>query len=478
MENYLENTLFLDDRSNRLKAIPDKFNLVDVEERQFYRNMFPYSEIPKIAFNNRFAPMNTPKEVWITDTSFRDGQQSRPPYTVEQIVQLYKFLNQLGGDNGMIRQTEFFLYSKKDKEAVTKCIELGLRFPEVTGWVRATKSDFKLVKDMGLKETGILTSVSDYHIFKKLKVTRRQAMDKYLGIVKDALEAGVKPRCHFEDITRADFYGFVIPFAEELMKLSLNSGVEIKIRACDTLGLGVTYRGTALPRSVPGIIYALKEYAGVPSEQLEWHGHNDFYKGLTNAANAWLFGCCGVNCSLLGIGERTGNTPLEAMAIEYAQLFGKTNGMNLEIITKIRNYLEKYTNTYIPYNQPFVGKDFNTTRAGIHADGLMKDEEIYNIFDTTKILNRRPEVVITDKSGAAGVCSWINVYFNLEEDKEIKKDNPKITKINSWIEKQYEDGRVTAISEEELIERVKEYLPEIYAEMAITKTHIEINTND
>jgi len=477
MEYYLDNPLILDKEKNRLNAIPDKFPLQDVKQGQYYRNIFPYSEIPKIPFNERFVPMNTPKEVWVTDTTFRDGQQSRPPYTVEQIVNIFKMLAELGGPKGMIRQTEFFLYSKKDREAVEKCKDLNLKYPEITGWVRATKSDFQLVKDCGIKETGILTSVSDYHIFKKLNITRKQALDKYLGIVKDAIEAGVKPRCHFEDITRADIFGFVIPFAVELMKIAKESKVPVKIRACDTLGLGISYRGTALPRAVHGIIYSLREYAGVPPDLLEWHGHNDFYKGLTNAVTAWLFGCSSVNCTILGFGERTGNTPLEGMLIEYAQLFGHTNKMKLEVITKIRNYLEKYSNTIIPTNQPFVGKDFNTTRAGIHADGLMKDEEIYNIFDTKKILNRPPEIIITDKSGLAGICSWINVYFNIKEPDKIKKDNKNISKIYEWIMKEYDEGRITAISDEEMKDMVKEYLPDIYNKKTVVKPYVEVKTD-
>ena len=70
-------------------------------------------------------------------------------------------------------------------------------------------------------------------------LTRQQAMDKYLGIVKDAIDAGLRPRCHFEDITRADFYGFVVPFATALMRLSEDSGIPVKIRACDTMGYGI-----------------------------------------------------------------------------------------------------------------------------------------------------------------------------------------------------------------------------------------------
>ena len=127
-------------------------------------------------------------------------------------------------------------------------------FPEVTGWIRAVKSDFQLVKEMGLKETGILTSCSDYHIFLKLKRTRAQVLDDYLGVVEAALDAGVRIRCHLEDLTRADVYGFVVPFVQELMRLQDESRIPIKMRLCDTMGFGVPYPGAALPRSVPKLV--------------------------------------------------------------------------------------------------------------------------------------------------------------------------------------------------------------------------------
>ena len=206
------------------------------------------------------------------------------------------------------------------------------------------------MKDAGVRETGILMSCSDYHIFKKMGKTRREAMDLYLGIVKSALDYGISPRCHLEDTTKADFYGFVVPFATELMRLSQESGIPIKIRVCDTMGYGVSYPGASLPRSVQGIIYGLRQYADVPPEYMEWHGHNDFYKVVTNAATAWLYGCSGVNCAMLGIGERTGNCPLEAMAIEYASLRGTTDGMDLSAITDIATYFEEEIGIAIPPN--------------------------------------------------------------------------------------------------------------------------------
>ena len=205
--------------------------LQDVKEPNLYREIFDYDSVPKTAFNFRNTPMDMPDKIWLTDTTFRDGQQSTSPFTVEQIKHLYKLMHKLGGKNGMIRQSEFFLYTDKDRKAVEACRELGYEFPEITSWIRANKDDFDLVKSMGIRETGILVSCSDYHIFKKMHMTRREAADKYLGIIKSALDMGIVPRCHFEDITRADFYGFVVPFARELMKLSKEAGIPIKIRA-------------------------------------------------------------------------------------------------------------------------------------------------------------------------------------------------------------------------------------------------------
>ena len=436
--------------SNLLEISQYKYSLQDVDEPNLYREVYPYDEIPKVAFNHRRVPLAMPEDIWITDTTFRDGQQSRAPYTADQIVHLYKLLNRLGGPKGIIRQSEFFVYTKKDREAVERCMDLGYEFPEITTWIRAKKEDFELVHNIGIKETGILVSCSDYHIFKKLGLSRGEALDHYLGVVKKAFDAGIRPRCHLEDITRADFYGFVVPFVNELNELSREANIPVKIRMCDTMGYGVSYPGVALPRSVPGIVYGLRHYADVPSEMLEWHGHNDFYQGVTNAVYAWLYGASGVNCSLLGIGERTGNIPTEAMVIEYAALKGTLDGMDTTAITDIAQYFERELDYTIPPMTPFVGSNFNVTRAGIHADGLMKDTEIYNIFNTEKILNRQSEVAISNTSGLAGIAYWINKHYNLPEGKQVTKKDEIVVMVKDEIDKLYADGRTTLMGDEEL----------------------------
>lgn len=440
----------------------EPFPLLDIQEPNLYRSVFPYDEVCQIGFDNKFVFTDPPDEIFITDTTFRDGQQARPPYTVEQIVDLYDMLHKLGGTNGVVRQCEFFLYSEKDKEAVRKCQERHYRYPEITGWIRAVKEDFRLVKELGLKETGILTSVSDYHIFLKLKKNRRVVMREYLSIVSAALDLGITPRCHFEDVTRADIYGFCVPFAQDIMRLSEEAKLPVKIRLCDTLGYGVPYPSAALPRCVPKIIQAMIDDAGVPSEYLEWHGHNDFHKGFINATTAWLYGCSAANGTLLGFGERTGNPPIEGLIIEYIGLMGHNNGIDTSMITEIRNYLERAVGVHIPSNMPFVGSNFNSTSAGIHADGILKNEEIYNIFNTAKVLNRPISISVNDKSGLAGIGQWINSHFALTGKDRVEKTHPGVAKINRWVTKQYEEGRTTSISDQEMEKVTRKYLPEIF----------------
>jgi isopropylmalate/homocitrate/citramalate synthase len=452
--------------------------MVHVSEPNLLEGMFPYHAVPRIVFDGRiveeidgqpvfFDPRRVlAEDIHLTDTTFRDGQQARPPYTVEQTVAVYDMLARLGGPNGVIRQSEFFLYTGKDRRAIEKCREFGHRYPEITGWIRADPGDFRLVKELGLRETGMLTSCSDYHIFLKARKDRRQAMDEYLAVVQEAIAAGVRPRCHLEDVTRADIDGFVVPFVQKLMVLSepLPEALKVKIRLCDTMGYGLSYPGAALPRSIPKLIHRMIHVAGVPPGRLEWHGHNDFHKVHINAATCWVYGAHAVNTALFGFGERTGNPPLEGALIEYAGLKGHTNGARLDVITEIADYFRREIGATIPPNYPFVGEDFTTTRAGIHAEGMRRDERIYSIFDTAALLRRPPRVAITDKSGVDGVAVWVNQHLGLEGDARLSKI--KVHKIARWVADQYEkEGRTSAISNEELAEQVRLHLPAYFAPM-------------
>ena len=131
------------------------------------------------------------------------------------------------------------------------------------------------------------------------------------------------------------------------------------------------------------------------------------------------------------------------------------NGADTTVITELAEYYKKELGFDVPDQTPFVGKNFNITRAGIHADGLLKNEEIYNIFDTDKFLNRPVQVAVSNTSGLAGIAHWINTHYKLRVEDKIDKSQPIVAAVKEWVDKEYDEGRVTSITDEEL-ERVVE----------------------
>ena len=431
---------------------------------EFFRETFPYSLPPLARFESETVPLDPAPDIWVTDTTFRDGQQSRAPYTPEQIRDLYKLLGRLGGPEGRVRQSEFFLYTARDRKAVELCQAEGLRYPEVTGWIRATLDDYRLVREAGLKETGMLCSISDYHIFKKLGSERRSVLAKYREVVEAALADGVVPRVHLEDSTRADVEAVVIPFVQELMELGRQAGIQVKIRYPDTMGVGVPHPNAALPRGIPALTRALRREGGVPSEALEFHGQNDLDAIVSNAVCAWLYGTSANNGTLLGIGERSGNTPIESLCFWLVSLTGQTLGMDLQAITEIADFYRSIGEP-VDSRLPFVGDNFNVTRAGIHADGLIKDEEIYNPFDTTALLGRPPRVAITDKSGAAGILMWLRDH-RPELAEGVAKTDPRLRELSRLVLEEFTGGRVTSLADDEMGVLADRVFSEVPAEAA------------
>ena len=96
--------------------------LEEREEPQLYREVYPYTKVGRIEFDDTIITPRPAEPCFITDTTFRDGQQARPPYTVKQIARIYDLLHKLGGKNGLIQATEFFMYSPKDRRAAPAAI--------------------------------------------------------------------------------------------------------------------------------------------------------------------------------------------------------------------------------------------------------------------------------------------------------------------------------------------------------------------
>ena len=117
-----------------------------------------------------------------------------------------------------------------------------------------------------------------------------------------------------------------------------------------------------------------------------------------------------------------------------------------------------------------TGNEILGTRAGIHADGLLKNEEIYNIFDTEKFLNRPVLCAVSNTSGLAGIAHWINTYFHLPEEKKLDKNCELVHEVKKWVDAEYESGRVTVLTDEVLNGDETPYRCCIYKERAILRT--------
>src|SRR5215472_1995979 len=204
----------------------------------------------------------------------------------------------------------------------------------------------------------------------------------------------------------------------------------------------------ALPRGIPRLTMALRREAGVPPEAMEFHGQNDLTAIIPNAVCAWLYGASANNGTLLGIGERSGNTPIESLVFWLISLTGETHGMDTRVITAIADYYRGIGEP-IDVRLPLVGDNFNMTRAGVHADGLIKDEEIYNPFDTTRLLGRPPRVAITDKSGAAGLLMWVRDH-RPELAAGLTKQDPRLRRLNETIIEEFSAGRITSLGDHEV----------------------------
>jgi isopropylmalate/homocitrate/citramalate synthase len=431
-----------------------------------FRPLFPYSALPRALFEPTDVPMEPAPARWITDTTFRDGQQARQPFSPDQIAHLLHLLHRLDAGTGTIRASEFFVYTGEQRAIVERCRAAGYQFPAITAWIRARSEDLQLVTRLGLEETGILTSVSDHHICNKLGLTRRAALDRYLAIVDAALEAGLRVRCHFEDVTRADVPGFVVPFARALMEHGEQAGRPVTIRLCDTMGVALPWPAASLPRGVPRLVRALRQDAGVPAAHLEWHGHNDGFKGHASAATAWLYGCAAINCTLLGLGERTGNTPLEAAILDYVGFSGECR-LNLPVLVEIATYLRDACGVQIPPNYPLLGDESFTTRAGVHIDGLLKDPETYMAFDPQRVLGRPIRVVVSEASGTAGIAWWLNEQLGLGGADRLGKSDPGVLAMYDALRARYARGILSDPTDDELHLLARAALPERFAEREV-----------
>jgi isopropylmalate/homocitrate/citramalate synthase len=416
-------------------------------EPEYFLDAYPRDGFPVYEWDERPATM--PQEVWATETTHRDGQQGGLPLSTETSLQIYDILCRFTGDSGAIRQAEFFAYRPSDRAALEGAFERyrsGAPI-EPTTWIRATAKDVGLIASLGVRETGMLASASDYHTFHKFTPGgRNQAAQTYLEAVRMTLDAGIRPRLHLEDATRAPM-DFMRPFVETVLEAATSYGPELrpKFRVCDTMGLGLPYDDVKLPRSIPRLFRELRSL-GLESADLEFHPHNDTWLVVANCLAAIRAGCGVINGTALGKGERTGNAPLEGVLLHLIGMgyFRERQPDFTALNTLVDLYAEM--GEPIPPKYPLYGRDAHRTRAGVHADGLNKFWWMYAPFNVPELLGRPLEVSLTKDSGLGGLIFVIRQHLGLDVDKH----DPRLQAVYAWMMAEFDNGRQTSIEWEEL----------------------------
>lgn len=361
------------------------------------------------------APNSWPK--LITDTTLRDGNQD-PRFALFPVAARLKYfdlLHALDNGTGRIEAVEVFIYQNRDVWTLEKLLERGYDYPRVTTWTRATPKDIKQLIEVGqgrIRETGMLASASDHHIFDKLEFrSKHEAIEKYLKVILTAREHGIVPRIHLEDITRADIYGWVIPFIQRVL---VETEGQAKFRACDTLGIGIPDPHAALPLGIPRLISTLVSETGA---EIEFHGHNDFGLATANTIAALIYGAKRANTAFAGLGERTGNTPLEQVVAACVRIYGNP-GFDLGVLSEIARLIDSEVIQVHP-QQPVIGHSVFATQAGIHQTGIERQKEaegglIYLPFDPS-LLGRYIEELnlVGAVSGIDGIAAVLNKEIGL-----------------------------------------------------------------
>lgn len=403
-----------------------------------------YDDLPKIEL-----PYG--QEVSISDSTLRDGAQM-PGIVIrsKHKVQIYEYLHMIG-----IEKLETFVYNERDRKAIKLMQDKGYEFPEITGWARANPADIDMVLNVdGIEETGILMSVSDPHIYDKMKLpTREAAQEKYLNALQYAVDHGLRTRAHVEDMTRADNYDFVFPLVEKILEID----PDCTIRICDTIGYGIPFMNVDEPYGIPTIVKYLKHELG--AKNIETHCHDDFGLAVANSLAGYWHGANWSNVTYLGIGERAGNAEMEKLLVFLKRRIKGFEKYDLSCLVEFAKFMEKEIGIRIPRNKSVVGQNVFAHESGIHTAGVIKNPFTYEPYP--------PEMVGGQRNFLIGDSSGIEVLkFKVQETLkemmdvhiEVDKNDKRLRNIQADIQRLFnEEKRVSCISDEEIRAYVKKY---------------------
>ena len=319
----------------------------------------------------------------LVDTTLRDGEQTAGVvFSNREKLRIAKMLDNLG-----VHQIEAGIpvMGGDEKEVIKEIVSYKLQ-ASIMAWNRANIEDIKHSLECGVDAVAISISTSDIHINHKLRTSREWVLENMTKATEFASKEGLYISVNAEDASRSDME-FLVQFAEAAKQAGAN-----RLRFCDTIGVLEPFRTYE-------IISDLIEKTGM---DIEMHTHNDFGMATANALAGLKAGARFLGVTVNGLGERAGNAALEEVAMALKHLFGVNLGVNTKDFLNLCEYVARASGRQLNPAKPIVGTNTFAHESGIHADGVMKHPETYEVFSPEDVGLER-QIVIGKHSGSKAI---------------------------------------------------------------------------
>lgn len=339
------------------------------------------------------------------DTTLRDGEQAvGVVFTRWEKKQIATLLAEIGVP---AIEAGFPALGPEEKECVRAIAEGDIKVKggtdplEVNAFARARREDVRDAAECGVQSVIISISTSDVHIERKFRQSRAWVLEQVREAADEAQRLGLAFTISAEDASRTD-----AAFLIDYYRLAERLGAR-RVRYCDSIGVEdpyTTYRRLKL----------LRQEIQLP---VEMHMHNDFGMATANVLAGIRAGASSVVASIGGLGERTGNSPLEEVVMAMIHLYGIPLDIDTSRFREVAEYVARSSQRAIPIWKAIIGTNVFAHESGIHADGILKHPSSYEAFSPEEVGLAR-QIVIGKHSGSAALIHKFRGEFGIDLDAE------------------------------------------------------------
>jgi len=332
----------------------------------------------------------TERKVYIDDTTLRDGEQTAGVvFSNHEKITIARMLAEIGVDQ---IEAGIPAMGGDEKEVIKKIVDLELPC-SILAWNRAVIDDIKHSLDTGVKAVAISIAVSDIHIQHKLRATRKWVLDAIKKAIDFAKSHDLYVSLNGEDASRAD-----LEFLLEVTRTAKEHGAD-RFRFCDTIG-------TMEPFKTYEVIKTIIDETGI---DVEMHTHNDLGLATANALAGVKAGAKWVNTTVMGLGERAGNAPIEEVVMALKITMGIDLPIKTNMFRELAEYVAQASSRTVPAWKAVVGANVFAHESGIHADGVLKDPKTYELFSPEEVGLQR-QILIGKHSGTHALVAKFREY--------------------------------------------------------------------